>query len=203
MKNKVTLLIQTIGMYVMHLPLYVTLIIINLNLDADLQESITNGLFIAALVLMILMIPVCIINVVVSIISSFKGKDSTKETMVMKLSLIPWYALNFVIGFVFVSIFFNPFMMVAIPVIIALLVSSTYILMLSTSIADIAYCVYNVIKKKWDVSPSLIFSVILLFIFCLDVVGSIVLYKKSKKLAEGELAIASEEKEENVSNELN
>ena len=123
--------------------------------------------------------------------------------MVMKLSLIPWYALNFVIGFVFVSIFFNPFMMVAIPVIIALLVSSTYILMLSTSIADIAYCVYNVIKKKWDVSPSLIFSVILLFIFCLDVVGSIVLYKKSKKLAEGELAIASEEKEENVSNELN
>ena len=74
-------------------------------------------------------------------------------------------------------------MMIAIPVIIALLVSSTYLLMLSTSLGDIAYFINNTLKKRWEVKASTVFAFLLLFIFCLDVVGAIVLYNKSKKLA--------------------
>ena len=150
-------------------------------MDSDWLEKLSNGLLITALVLMILMIPICIVNVVVSIRSAIKGVDPTKTTMTVKLCLIPWYALNFFIGYVFVSIFLNPFMMIAIPVIIALLVASTYILMLSTSVGDIAYLVRTIVKKDRDVRPSMIIAGILLFIFCLDVVGAIILYCKSQK----------------------
>ena len=130
------------------------------------------------------MIPICILNVVTSLISAFKNDvDPTKDTMVIKLSLIPWYALNFVIGFVLVGIFLNPFMMIAIPVILALLISSTYMLMVCTSIGDVAYLARKIIKKEWKVSPSMIISAIFLFVFCLDVVGAIILYAKSKKIA--------------------
>ena len=185
MNARNTLKIQTIGMYLMHLPLYAVIVISVLSMDVVLQESITKALLIASLVLMILMIPVCITNMAVTIISVFKGEyDPTKPIMIAKLSLIPWYVLNFIIGYVFVSIFFNPFMMIAIPVIIALLCSSTYMLMLTTSIGDVAYFVYSLTKKRWTIEASLLFAVILLFVFCLDVVGSIILYNKSKKISD-------------------
>ena len=184
MKAKITFIIQTIGMYVMHLPLYALLVVMRLSMDVDLQESISKGLLIASLVLMLLVMPVCILNIAASIRSAVKDDpDVIKTTMVAKLSLIPWYALNFLIGYAFVGIFFNPFMMIAIPIIIALLVAATYILMLTTSVGDVAYFLRKVIKKEWRVRPSAIFAVIFLFIFCLDVVGSIILYVNSKKYA--------------------
>ena len=140
MKAKNTLVLQTIGMYVMHLPLYALIIINALPINTDLQNSLTMPLLIAALVLMVCILPICIINVITSFKSVLNEEtELIKTTMVIKLCLIPWYALNFLIGFVFVSIFFNPFMMIAIPIIIVFLVSSTYLIMLTTSFGDIAY----------------------------------------------------------------
>ena len=179
MKAKITLIIQTIGMYLMHLPLYATLIIINVAMDDRLQGDLVHGLLVASFVMMLIMIPVCIVNAVVSVLSALKGGDPTKHTMVAKLSLIPWYALNLYIGFVFVSIFFNPFTMIAIPVVVALLVGSTYALMLSTSLGDIAYAVRSV--REGGAKPAVIVGIVFSFIFCLDVIGAIILYKEFKK----------------------
>lgn len=180
MKVKTALILQTIGMYVMHLPLYAILILNKISMDVELQEAITRGLFVAFLVLLILMIPICLTNVIVSLKSALKDKvNPSKPTMAIKLCLIPWYALNFFIGYVFVSILFNPFLMIAIPFVIAILVTSTYTLMLSTSLGNIAYFIRNGIKRH-SVRPSTIVAVVFLFIFCLDVIGSIILYHKSK-----------------------
>ena len=194
MKAKTSLKIQTIGMYIMHLPLYAVLVLINLNMDVYLQETLTKYCLLAALALMALMVPVSIFNVIVSIKSAFQGEDPTKSTKVAKLSLIPWYVLNFFIGYVFVSIFFNPFMFITIPLAVAALMGSTYMLMLCTSIADIAYVVHN--RKSGKIDSGTKFAVVLLFIFCLDVVGAIILHKKSKKIsdqAQAEVPVPAEE----------
>lgn len=175
MNAKTTSLIQTIGMYLMHLPLYILLCTI--NMPSDSAEGLTFGLIRAALILMILMIPVSIVNVVASIRSAIKEDyNLPKNTMVMKLSLIPWYSLNFAIGFICVSILFNPFMMIAIPVVIGLFVTSTYLLMLTTSIGDIAYFLHG----KQKLTPAMILALVFLFLFFLDVIGAIILYKKSQ-----------------------
>ena len=179
MKAKITLIIQTIGMYLMHLPLYATLIIINIAMDERLQGDLVHGMLVASFVMMLIMIPVCIVNAVVSVLSALKGGDPTRHTMVAKLSLIPWYALNLYIGFVFVSIFFNPFTMIAIPIVVALLVGSTYALMLSTSLGDIAYAVRSV--REGGAKPAVIVGIVFSFIFCLDVIGAIILYKEFKR----------------------
>ena len=182
MKAKITLTIQTIGMYLMHLPLYATLIIIHIAMDDRLQGDLIHGLLIASFVMMLIMIPLSIVNAALTAASALKGNDPTKPTMVAKLSLIPWYALNLVIGFVFVSIFFNPFMMIAIPLVIALLVASTYLLMLSTSVGNIAYAVHSI--RKGGVKASVLVGVVFSFIFGLDVIGAIILYKEFKKLSD-------------------
>ena len=175
----------------MHLPIYVALILLYLpTADVWLQGETIKYLLIASLVMMGLMIPVCILNVVVSIKSAVKeGKDPTKHTMVMKLCLIPWYGFNFYLGFVFSSLFFNPFTLILIPIVVALLCGATYALMICTSIGDIAYFINKDTQKKGAVNASTKFAIVLLFIFCLDVIGAIILYKKSKKAA----SIAQEE----------
>ena len=181
----------------MHLPAYIGLIVIFVPMDSAVQEEAVKVLMIVAFALMLLMIPVCIFNVVVSIRSAIKGDEEIpKSTMIMKLSLIPWYALNFFIGFVICSFFLNPFVMIAIPVIIAILSTSTYILMLSTSVGDIAYSIRSCIKREWRVTPALVFALIFSFIFCLDVVGAIMLYSKSQKAARLAQAERSEERAE-------
>lgn len=184
MKAKVTLLIQMIGMYLMQLPLLVAIIIDYVQINPELQTSLTRGLFIATFVMLVLMIPICIVNVVFSLVSVFKDDaNPTKITMIVKLCLIPWYALNFIFELAFTAIFFNPFTFIAIPVVVAIFVLLTYLLMVTTSIADLAYAMRNTTRKKWRIKASTVFAVIFLFVFCLDVIGAIMLYFKSKKVS--------------------
>ena len=182
MKAKITMIIQTIGMYLTHLPLYVMLITLSIPKDPAFQDIFYRVLFYATLVMMALMIPVCILNAVVSIKSALKGEDPTRVTMIAKLSLIPWYILNVVICVVIASIFFNPFMMIAIPFVVGFFVMVTYVLMICTSLGDMAYYLYNNKRKVWRDSVGMILAFICLFIFCLDVIGAIVLYRRSKSI---------------------
>ena len=168
----------------MYLPIFVLLVTLDMP---GFHESFSRVLLIAFLVLAALMIPICLLNAVVSIASAVKGKeDPTKATLTTKLALIPWYIMNFVVGFIFSSIFFNPFMFIAIPIVIAFFVGMTYLLMLSTSLGDIAYFVKKKIKKDEDVRAATVLAVICLFIFFLDIIGAIVLYRQSKRRAERE-----------------
>ena len=185
MKAKTTLIIQTIGMYLMHLPLFVFLVTLPMPSDPTFRETFDIVLLIAFFALAVLMIPVCILNAVVSVKSGIKGEENpAKVTMTAKLSLIPWYILNFAICVVFSSVFFNPFMMLAIPLIVAFSFGMTYILMLTTSLGDIVYFVKKKAKKEGELGAAAVVGIVFLFIFCLDVVGAIILYRQSKKLTD-------------------
>ena len=173
----------------MHLPLYAFMFIGMLAGGED-TETLSKILLLATAVLTALMMPVCLLNIVVSFKSTIKdGIDPSRATMVAKLCLIPWYALNFLIGAVFVGIMFNPFMMIGIPIVLAIFIPTTYFLMFSTSFGDIAYFVYNA-KKNGRLTPAIIVGVVFLFIFCLDVIGAIILFRISKKTAEQTQTIA-------------
>ena len=169
-------------MYLMHLPLYIFFVVELIPLD---NEQLVRGLLIATLVLTALMVPVCIANIALSIISIFKGDvDVSKTVMKVKLALIPWYVMNFTMCVVFVAVLFNPFMMIGIPFVIAFFVVTTYFCMLATSLPDVGYYIRRVlIKKEEQISAGRVLTIICLFIFCLDVVGSILFYAKNKKLA--------------------
>ena len=78
--------------------------------------------------------------------------------------------------------FLNPWLMIFAPVVLCILIFNTYLFMISTSIFDIVYAIRKVVKKELKIKTSLVFTIIFLFSFCLDVVGSIMLYHKSKKI---------------------
>ena len=181
--NKITLIIQTVAMYIMHLPLYALLIFMWTLKENDLQEPLMKAMFITFLVLALVIFPICILNYVLSIVSIFKGTyNPSKTVMICKLALIPWYIANLYICFAFVvSVFGNPFMFIGAPLAIAILVCTTYVYMLATSLPDVAFFINQMVRRKIKIRASFVFSLLFLFIFCLDIVGGIMFFVQTRE----------------------
>ena len=177
--NKILLIIQTAMMYVAQLPIYVLCFIPN---EASF-DSLKSGLIGAYLILSALILPICIINAVFSIVSLFKGHNNpSKVTMVVKFALIPWFVINFVICAVLVAGFLNPWLLLAVPLLVCILVFLTYVAMISTSLPDIAFFFNKLFKKQLQSKSLLVVAVVFLFIFCLDTIGGLLFFLGSKDL---------------------
>ena len=180
--SKYTLIAQAVGMYVMHSPLYAILIVLRLPIGEAAQNGWCKGLLIASLVLTILLFPFCIANIVAASFSFLHGDfDPRGTTMRVKLALIPWYLLNFVIGFAFVGVLANPFLMVVIPIALALLIGTTCFYMLATSFPDVMFLLKRFVREKKPATATEIVSIVFLFIFCLDIIGSVIAYRLKKR----------------------
>ena len=181
-RNNIMLIIQTILMYLAHLPLYIGLILVRMPSNENLDKAIAI-LFLIGFILTIVILPIALVNLIMALAGAFNKKDNPcKTTMIVKLVLIPWYIMNFLFCVLIFAGFLNPFLFLFAPIVAVILIFNTYILMLSTSIFDIVYSIRNTIKNHLEINASLVFTNIFLFCFCLDIVGSIILYKKSKNI---------------------
>lgn len=183
--NKTLLIVTTAFMYVCHLPLYTMFVLAFANIPAnsDLQNTIMKNLFGTFLGLNALIFPLVIVIGVFSIISVFKGNESpTKTTMVCKLVLIPWFIINFAMCVVLLAGLLNPFFMFAIPVLIPVMICTTYVYMLATSLPDIAWAIHSLIKSEPINKGLLITSMVLQFFFCLDIAGAIMHYVTERNM---------------------
>ena len=181
---KKMLIIQVVLMYLVHLPFYILLILCRLNIDFGIpfDDNLFFGLLLTGLITSILLMPYIFINFIFALISLKGQKNPSKTTMIIKLSLIPWYILNILVSIVLLSGFLNPWLFLAAPIAMALLMTYTYILMASTSMYDLSFFINKAVKKEIKVTKLNVFNQILLFIFCLDIIASIIFYKKTKEL---------------------
>ena len=125
--------------------------------------------------------PICFVNYIFGITSVIKKEyNPTKITNIIKLALIPWYALNFIICLLFIGAMANPWLFMATPIVAAIQVCTTLIFMTSTSIYDISFMISKMIKKEISCNVLNVFLIIFLLIFGLDVISSIIIYCKFK-----------------------
>lgn len=177
--TKVFLILQVVLMYLAHLPFYFVLLFARV-LDSS-YDDLLGILFLVGFILTIVIIPIAFVNIILGFITLFKGNNNPyKITMIIKLSLIPWYVLNFLIGLVTIGVFANPWLLIAVPLVLLVLVSSTYLFMIATSVYDVFYMINKFIKREQKVSAFRIISLILLCVFTLDIVSSIILCAKYK-----------------------
>ena len=174
-KSKVLLIIQAIAMYLIQVPFVIFIILFYLDLDT--YGEIIWPLILTGILLNLVMVPICIINGVFAIIGIFKKRENPfKLTMIIKLALIPWYAINFFMGFIFTAATLNPFLLWSAAFIIAIMACTTYIYMISTSLPAYSYILYKVTRREWKINKVLVWSFILMAFFCLDAIGSIILF---------------------------
>ncbi len=183
--NKILLIATTAFMYVCHLPLYIVFIfgLFDLPIDPEIQNNLFTNLIKVFLGLNGLIFPLLIALTVLSIISIFKGNTSPiKTTFICKLVTIPWFILNFAMCTVVIAGLFNPFLMIAIPILIPIMVFTTYLFMFATSLPNIFWTARVFIKRMPMNKGLLIAGTVLLFIFCLDIAGAIMHYVAERNM---------------------
>ena len=179
--NNVLLIVQTILMYLMHTPLYIIYIAIKVT-NYNPPESLISSMFVTFFVMLALSFPIIIVNGIFALIGLFKNTyNPSKTTMIVKLVLIPWYVMNFIMSAVLIMGFLNPWLFLAAPLMACILIASTYIFMLSTSLPDITYFFHNLFTKRIKPKTAYIVSVIFLFLFCFDIIGGIIYHVNIKK----------------------
>lgn len=119
---------------------------------------------------------------IISLVSIFKNStaDNTKFVMIYKFIAIPWFIANFVLCVLLIAGMLNPFLFFAIPVVVIILSLSTYINMISTSAINLGYVLSSFRRKTLRPNALLIIGTIFGFIFCLDFIGAIFVYKNNK-----------------------
>ncbi|MBO4450308.1 MAG: hypothetical protein J5777_06955 [Clostridiales bacterium] len=113
-----------------------------------------------------------------AIIGTVKQDDPyTKITLILKVVLVPFFALNLYAWLCLVSGMLNPFLMMGIPAIICLGICLTYVYMMMTSLPDIIYMIAFSIRRKKKPNAFMVAGIILEFFFVLDILGSIFIHK--------------------------
>ncbi len=179
--NKVLSIIQLAVMYTSLICLALGGIFLT-NLD-DSMTTFVSALFITGMVLGGLAAGLAIAVIITSLVAMFKGKaiDYTKYVMIYKIAAIPYFIGNFVLSIMLIGGMLNPFMFVAIPIVAFLLMSITYINMLSSTAIDFAYVLSSLKQKTIKTNPLLIIGLVLEFFFCVDFLGSIFIFVNNKK----------------------
>ena len=176
MKNaKITLIIQAALMYVAHIFFFIWFFIETEKTDSLLLLGIGAAAVVAAVI--------CgTVGLILAAAGTLTGMSSpTKTTFIVKLALIPWYIFNMVYIFYIVAGSLNPFLLLAIPVEIAIAVFITYVLMLLTGIHNVFYVSKAIIKKRVGSSALTVLCIVSQFVFVLDVIGAVILHTIMKK----------------------
>ncbi|MDE7384984.1 MAG: hypothetical protein K2M84_04400, partial [Anaeroplasmataceae bacterium] len=106
------------------------------------NETLLLSFLIVALILMGVSFLIGLINTVIAIINIFSDTPSpTRSTMIMKFVLIPWYFLNFFDWLLMVGICANPWLMLAVPLIICMGIGYTFTILLFTNVHNFSYVI--------------------------------------------------------------
>lgn len=170
--QKTFIIIEMVFLYIVQL-----IPLIMLIPNVDYPEIIDKYWLPAWVLLSIIPFVIGIVTSIMSAVIASKGeKLGFGFMLISKLCMIPWFVLNFVMWFVVVGGLLNPFLMVGIPIAIVIGVCETYVYMLTLNLPKVIYVLKRAKKTKRTKSKKVTIALILEFIFCLDVLGDILLF---------------------------
>lgn len=142
------------------------------------MESVFDSnalLLIAALLLyFILTALLSIICFVVSIYAKWDALSLAKAAMIIKLIQIPAYVLIFALGFMFLITIFTAPISIILFMLDCLSMFLTGILVIASAISSVRNNIFSFKEISW--------VILLQFVFCADVISSVIFYNKLKRL---------------------
>ena len=178
--SKIFAITQLSLMYISLICLFIAALVLDVNeVPQELMRALAITGFVSAILAGLFASAICVI----SFVSMFKRgtKDYTKFVMIYKLVSIPWFIGNFVFCALLIAGMLNPFLLIAIPLVIAILMLSTYVCMLSSSMIDVGYVISAMKSRIIKPNAFLIIGLVLEFFFCTDAIGSIFIFIANKK----------------------
>lgn len=163
------------SMYLSHVFLWLMFIFAVKDSDGSFDGAVGTMLvlFFVMLGVAALLGLLCLVFGVVNVFR--ESADPTKSTLICKLCLVPWYVVNFVFCALVVAGFCNPWLLVGIPVVIAVGCCLTWWTMFCTGVANLSYVVLLLRQGKLQVDTKLVLAIVFHFVFVLDIVGAFLL----------------------------
>ena len=145
----------------------------------QLSDSSTLGAFLIPIVFMLVVCALVTANIAGALISVMRSKClSFRAVMAFKLCLIPFYIINFICWLIGSMVFH---LSLIIWPLIPLVIVYTYFTMLGTSVHNISRLL-DLRRNKVITTKQLVIHCILQLVFTLDVIDSVYLAIKQKKL---------------------
>lgn len=121
------------------------------------------------------------VNVAFGVSQMSKPKEGVcKTVMIVKLVLMPFFVLNFVICFLITVACLNPCLFMALVILIPVMCVLTFLEMLVTSSYNLGYLAHK-IKYEGSTFGELALFIVSQFIYFFDIVGAILLYIRFKE----------------------
>ena len=180
--NRILVIVQAALMYAAQLPIYMGFFLHHFN--KPLYEEVMPYYVRVYVILSIVLIPICITSIILSIVSIRKGdnKNPSLLMLILKCALMPWFVINFLICGVLCLGMLNPFLLWAMPLVVSILVFSTYLCMVTTSLPDVAYFAGKLRNKEARMMPQYVLPIVFMFIFCMDAIGALIFFITARKL---------------------
>lgn len=119
-----------------------------------------------------------ILNVVYAITKfSHPFEDTIRFTFITKMVAIPFFCLNFFICFIVLAGFMNPWLLIGVPLVLALEIGMTYLVLIATSSHMVVYLANKLFAREVSLECGLMNIVLHLF-FVFDVFSSLYLFIK-------------------------
>ena len=178
--NRILLIVQAALMYLAHIPFCIAFLL--KHFIEPLYDQYMPYLTRPYIFISIALIPVCIVNIILSLVSIRRSdKNPSLLMLILKCALMPWFVLNFAICAVITLGMLNPFLLWAMPLVVSILAFSTYLCMVSTSLPDVAYFAGKLRNKEARMMPQYVLPIVFMFIFCMDAIGALIFFITSIK----------------------
>ena len=165
-------------LFVLLFPYYVVFAVECILKDRLMETVFHNDVFVLFLTLLVVFVAALLTSVavfIISIVKKWNAKDLLRANMIMKLVHIPAYIAILYFTFAFMLTIFT----FAISMIMIIMACITIFM---SGLIGLAGVIRSAIEKKLSAKEAIIHG-ILQFIFCADIISSIVIYKKVKKSA--------------------
>ena len=156
--------------------------IVMFSLPEDITNSINSVLlFIPTIILGTVAAVLGLVNLIFGFLQiSRPAEDVYKTVMIIKLVLVPFFIINFVICVLFaIGFAMLPFMAIAGVAFAVLFMLMTYAITIVTSVYNICYSLYRVRTLKRGFF-GMVVPFVFQFFFVLDCVGSVLFYIKER-----------------------
>ena len=174
MKRKIMMWIFCALLYAMQIPFLV--IIIGIAADPDFSDSVIRAVEIYCGAMCVAIVLLCVVQLVAAV----KGDAACcplAVTMAVKLALIPFFIINFVVWLILWLGTFNLLLIWFAPAVWLISLSSTYIFMLGGGAWNIVYLIRLFMREK---KCRYLLYAVMHFIYIADVVASVLAYIDSK-----------------------
>ena len=141
------------------------------------NTSVSRGLVIASIVFFVVLVLLEIPGYIIACLSAGLSEISVaKENMKIKFIYIPFFILNF-FSCLAALLYSDKIGFIIAPLLVLFIAFCDFLVMFETSLCNIIYFVKKYISKKLKPTAWSIIAIIMSFLFCLDVISGIILYR--------------------------